>query len=71
MTVVERTRLPSARSKGWARPGGGSAAVDLTMAADDFAGREKDGFIGNLQYIANHPSIAEMEVEFNPPKVRY
>ena len=45
--------------------------VDLTIADGDFAGREKDGFIGNSQYIANRRSTAEMEAEFNPPKVRY
>jgi hypothetical protein len=70
ITVVERTRLPSARSSGWARLDG-MVEVALTMADDDFAGREKDGFIGNFQYIANHLLIAELGVGINPPKVRY
>jgi hypothetical protein len=70
MTVVERMRLPSARSSGWARLGG-VIEVTLMMADDDFAGREKDGFIGNFQYIANHRLTAELQVGINPPKVRY
>lgn len=49
----------------------GGVVAALTMADDDFRGREKDGFIGNLQYIANHLLTAELEGGINPPKVRY
>src|SRR5258707_10120133 len=55
ITVVERTRRPSARSMGWASPGK-LAEADFTTT-DDFAEREKDGFMGNFQYIADCLSL--------------
>src|SRR4030088_920997 len=60
MTVVERTRRPSARSIGWASPGNVvEAAFTETVG---FAEREKDGFMGNFQYIADclltRPSVS-------------
>src|SRR5580692_7974240 len=64
ITVVERTRRPSARSMGWTSPGK-VAEADFTTT-DDFAGREKDGFMGNLQYIADCPPIPLCVSAFQP-----
>jgi hypothetical protein len=41
---------------GWTSPGK-VAEGDFTTT-DDFAGREKDGFMGNFQYIADCPRLA-------------
>ena len=57
ITVVERTRRPSAKSNGWARLG--DAMVAIFTGADDFAEREKDGFMSNFQYIVNRPLSRE------------
>src|ERR1700677_889511 len=51
ITVVERIRLPSARSSGWARFGSAGKDTAFTRTGD-FAEEEKGGFIGTFQYIA-------------------
>src|SRR5260370_1691584 len=67
ITVVERMRRPSARSMGWASPGK-VAEADFT-ATGDFAEREKDGFMGNLQYIADRLPVRLSVFAFHFPLV--
>src|SRR5277367_855084 len=50
ITVVERIRRPSPRSRGWARPDG---RVETLTATDDLVREEKGGFMGTYQYIVN------------------
>src|SRR5882757_6757593 len=67
ITVVERTRRPSARSMGWASPGKVVEAAFTTTG--DFVEREKDGFMGNLQYIADCPLIRLSAFALHSPRV--
>src|SRR5271156_932033 len=50
ITVVERIRRPSPRSRGWAKPDG---SVETLTGTDDLVREGKGGFMGTCQYIVN------------------
>ena len=58
MTVVERMRRPSPKSKGWAREG-----VSDFRRVEDLDVRLRDEFMGNFQYTARPSAQRLMRVK--------